>query len=72
MKEVIINTDFITLSQFLKITDLIQSGGQAKFYLKENKIFINNIKEDRRGRKLFNNDIIRIENVSEYHIKFNN
>ena len=31
-----INTDFITLGQFLKATDHIGSGGEAKFFLVEN------------------------------------
>lgn len=71
MKTVYIDTEFITMSQFLKLTDLIQSGGQAKFFLKENNILVNNQKEDRRGKKLFTDDIIKIENVGEYQIKHN-
>jgi len=71
MKNVFIDTEFITLSQFLKLADLIQSGGQAKFYLKENNLYVNGKKEERRGKKLFINDIIRIENVGEYQIKHN-
>jgi len=71
MKTVFIDTEFITLSQFLKLADIIQSGGQAKFYLKENILFVNDEKEERRGKKLFINDIIRIENVGEYQIRHN-
>ena len=45
-----IDTDFITLGQLLKITDWIASGGEAKFAVKELEIYVNNEKEDRRGR----------------------
>ncbi len=71
MKIVFIDTEFITLGQFLKLADLIQSGGQAKFFLKENNLFVNSEKEERRGKKLFIDDIIKVENVGEYQIKHN-
>ena len=31
-----ITTEFITLQQFLKMNDLIFSGGEAKYFVKEN------------------------------------
>lgn len=59
-KEVIINTDFITLGQFLKYAGIIQNGGQAKAFLAENEVKINEIIDQRRGKKLFENDKIEI------------
>lgn len=59
-----IDTDFITLGQLLKITDWISSGGEAKFAVKELNITVNGEKEDRRGRKLYPNDTIIIEDKS--------
>jgi S4 domain protein YaaA len=55
-----IETDFITLGQFLKLTDWIQSGGQAKVAVKELKIHVNGEKENRRGRKLYDKDKVEI------------
>ena len=60
IKKIRIKDEYVTLGQFLKLADLIGSGGEAKFFLKENEIFINNEKDDRRGRKLYEKDIIRI------------
>ena len=37
MKEVNISTEYITLGQFLKLADIIQSGGEAKLFLLERK-----------------------------------
>lgn len=59
-KEVFINTDFITLGQFLKYAGIIQNGGQAKAFLAENEVKINEIIDQRRGKKLFENDKIEI------------
>lgn len=54
-------TDYITLGQLLKMTDFIQSGGEAKFAVKTLDIVVNGEKEDRRGRKLYAGDVIVIE-----------
>ena len=56
-----ISTDFIKLEQFLKLADIVSTGGEAKIFIKENDIFVNGEKEDRRGRKLYPEDKIEIE-----------
>lgn len=58
MKLVKINTEYITLQQLLKMENIISSGGEAKFYLADNHVLVNNETESRRGRKLYPNDII--------------
>lgn len=55
-----ITTEFITLQQFLKMNDIISSGGEAKFFIKENSILVNGEEEDRRGRKLYPGDEVRV------------
>ena len=59
--------DFITLGQFLKLTDLISTGGEAKFAVKELHITVNGEAENRRGRKLRRNDNVVIEG-KEFHL----
>lgn len=56
-----LTTEYITLGQLLKIADFIQSGGEAKIAVKELSIKVNEEKENRRGRKLYPNDVIEIE-----------
>ena len=56
-----INSEYITLGQLLKMTDFIQSGGEAKFAVKELHITVNGEMEDRRGRKLRSGDVNIIE-----------
>lgn len=56
-----INTDYITLGQLLKMTDWISSGGEAKAAVKSLKITVNQEAENRRGRKLYPDDIVTIE-----------
>jgi ribosome-associated protein len=63
-----VNTEFITLGQFLKLAEVIQSGGMAKWFLSENEIFINGEKDQRRGRKLRAGDKVQIPGFGEFLI----
>jgi ribosome-associated protein len=66
--EIKIETEFITLGQFLKLADVIQSGGMAKWFLSENSIFINEEQDQRRGRKLYHGDKVKIPGFGEFLI----
>jgi ribosome-associated protein len=63
-----INTEYITLGQFLKAADLIQTGGMAKWFLSEYEVFVNNEQDQRRGRKLRDGDRIHIEDFGDFSI----
>ena len=68
MKEIGIETEFITLGQLLKMTDTISSGGMAKWFLSEHEVFVNGEAEDRRGRKLRPEDTVNIPGTGEFRI----
>lgn len=59
-QNIYINSSYITLGQLLKLKNIVQSGGQVKDYLSQNHIKVNNILENRRGRKLQSGDVISI------------
>ena len=61
IKEVKIKDEFITLGQFLKLTDNVSSGGEVKMFLSNNKVLINKEEDNRRGRKLYSNDLIELD-----------
>lgn len=61
--------DFITLGQLLKLLGVISTGGMAKWFLSEYTVIVNDEKEDRRGRKLYEGDKIDIENYGEIVLK---
>ena len=63
MKALKITTEYITLQQLLKIEDIISSGGEAKFFLANNVVYVNGEEENRRGRKLYPNDIIKVSGI---------
>jgi S4 domain protein YaaA len=68
MKEIQISTEIITLGQFLKLADVIQSGGMAKWFLQEYEIKVNGEIESRRGKKLRNQDVVEIEGFGSFVI----
>lgn len=59
--EILITTDYITLGQFLKLADIIESGGEAKMFLAQNTILIDGMPDNRRGRKLRGGEIVEID-----------
>jgi S4 domain protein YaaA len=67
-KEIKVDTDYIALGQFLKLADIIQTGGMAKWFLSENKIFVNGEQDQRRGRKLYHGDKVKIPGFGEFLI----
>lgn len=68
MSQIKIQGEYITLGQFLKKADLIDSGGQAKFFLQEVEIYVNQEAEHRRGRKIYRGDQIEIIGFGTYEI----
>ena len=64
MKTVFIRSEYITLGQFLKYTGVISNGSEAKIAVLELKISINGAAECRRGRKIYPNDVVKIEKSS--------
>ena len=66
--EIVIDTDYITLGQFLKLADVIQSGGEAKSFLAQNEVKIDGISDNRRGRKLRGGEVLEILG-QKYEIK---
>jgi len=68
MKKILITSEYITLGQLLKFADVIQSGGETKYFLAVNRILVNNEVENRRGRKLYPGDIIDIKSQFQFVI----
>ena len=58
-----ISSEYITLGQFLKFADIIQTGGEAKPFLASNKVLVNDEDDNRRGRKLRSGDKVEIKEV---------
>ena len=64
-----IDTEYITLTQFLKMVDVIDSGGMAKWFLSEYEVYVNGELEERRGKKLRIGDKVNIPGVGEFEIQ---
>ena len=67
MKDVKISTEFIRLGQLVKLSDLVDTGGQVTVYLLSNEILVNGVDEKRRGKKLYPNDVVTLDG-EEYRI----
>jgi len=61
MQEIKINTEFIKLSQMMKMANLVQSGGEAKQFILQEQVMVNNEVCIQRGKKLYQDDIIEFD-----------
>lgn len=61
MIEIKIDSDYIKLDQAIKLADIASTGGHAKFLILEGLVKVNGEVETRRGKKLFNGDIIDVD-----------
>jgi ribosome-associated protein len=59
-----IQTEIIELAQFLKLADLCQSGGEAKFAVQNGQVSLNGEIETRRSRKLHPGDLVSYQGKS--------
>ncbi len=62
MKELKLDGEYITLGQILKVLGLVYTGGETKIFLNDNIVLVNEIRETRRGRKLYKDDIVKVKN----------
>ena len=62
MEQITITSDYITLGQFLKYVGIIDCGSYAKQFLLENNVYINNEQDQRRGRKIYPGDVVKVLN----------
>ncbi|SFK11764.1 S4 domain protein YaaA [Halobacillus dabanensis] len=67
-EEIEISTDYIPLGQFLKLANIVESGGMVKIFLAEFEVFVNGELENRRGRKLYVGDTVEIEEFGSYTV----
>ena len=63
-----IDTDYIKLDSFLKLANLVMSGGEAKIAIQEGQVKVNGEAENRRGRKLYPGDTITLTGCSTFVI----
>ena len=69
VKIVNIEREFITLGQLLKEEVIIPTGGAAKWFLQETPVWVNQEQDQRRGRKLYPGDQVRIGDLEEVVIE---
>lgn len=53
-------TPTIRLDQFLKLTGLVKSGGEAKYLIQSGEVLLNGEVETRRSKKLQAGDIVTL------------
>jgi ribosome-associated protein len=64
MRDVPIGEDMIRLGQFLKLADLIDTGGEGKVLIASGDVTVNGEVDLRRGRQLRPGDVVTVQGRS--------
>ncbi|PCJ80212.1 MAG: RNA-binding protein [Bacteroidetes bacterium] len=59
--EFVLRTEYIDLLQLLKASGIAMSGGEAKMFVNEGLITVNEIPESRKRRKLRSGDVVEFD-----------
>lgn len=58
METITLREEYIKLGQALKAAGFVDNGVEAKYEIKDGNVVVNGEVEDRRGRKLYDGDIV--------------
>ena len=61
METIKLKDDFIKLGQALKAANLVEDGVEAKYFIQDGLVSVNGEIDTRRGRKLYDGDIVLFE-----------
>ena len=56
--EVKIKDEFIKLGQLLKLAGVVEDGVEAKYVIQDGLVLVNGEREERRGKKIYENDAV--------------
>ena len=60
MEQIPITTEFIRLDSFLKLTGMVDTGGQAKLMIQDGQVKVNGEVCPMRGKKLYPGDQVSL------------
>ena len=61
IKNITINSEFIKLDQLLKWANFTGSGVEAKMFILNGEVKVNDAVETRRGKKIYDGDIVEFD-----------
>ena len=64
MEMITIKDDFIKLGQAMKLAGMVGSGVDAKLVIQDGQVEVNGEVDTRRGRKLYEGDIVTFQGES--------
>ena len=62
METIVLRDEFIKLGQAIKAAGFVESGVEAKEVIQDGLVLVNGEIDTRRGRKLYEGDVVSFEN----------
>ena len=58
METIVLRDEFIKLGQAIKAAGFVEDGVEAKYEIQEGNVLVNGEVDTRRGRKLYDGDVV--------------
>lgn len=69
MKSITIKTEYIKLSQLLKLAGIVGQGSDAKLLILDLQVKVNDIIAIERGKKIYNDDVVLVKGNPAFVVK---
>ncbi len=66
--EISISTEFIKLSQLLKLADAVSSGSEAKNLILEGRVSVNGEIVFQKGKKIYKGDVVEVYEMGKIKV----
>ena len=68
IEQISISTEFIKLQQLLKLAGMVGQGSDAKIYIAEGMVKVNDVVATERGKKIRPGDIVEVQGMSKVEV----
>lgn len=68
VEQITISTEYIKLQQLLKLAGMVDQGSDAKIFILEGKIKVNDVIATERGKKIRPGDIVQVEGMGKLEV----
>lgn len=68
IEKIAISTEYIKLQQLLKLAGMVDQGSDAKIYILEGKVKVNDVIATERGKKIRPGDIVQVQDMGKLEV----
>jgi len=68
VEQITISTEYIKLQQLLKLAGVVDQGSDAKIFILQGKVKVNDVIATERGKKIRPGDLVQVEGMAKLEV----